>query len=241
MSQASVYDATGMGLNTDTIVSNLSKQTTYTYRTTNTTLVAMWESDVWTRHTATSYAGGDGSASNPYQIANASQLAKLAKDSHSNNMLEVYFKMTANIDLAGHIWEGIGGPTHALRFVGHFDGGYHSITNMKTSAGDYLPTHAGLFALTDLNSGSIIENVIIRDSQIEGTGDVGAITGNGATYIQNCIVENTSIKSQTGAAGGIIGCQYFNTENCIVRNCTIQSGSANVYNYLKNTLGFSEV
>lgn len=61
---------------------------------------------------ANSYAGGDGSKTNPYKIATAEQLAKLARDVNNGNtsqaFLGKYFKLTDDIDLSGGIWMPIG-------------------------------------------------------------------------------------------------------------------------------------
>ena len=62
--------------------------------------------------TATDFAGGSGTKDDPYQIATAGQLAKLASEVNSGvpeqTHLGEYFKLTAPIDLSGKRWIPIG-------------------------------------------------------------------------------------------------------------------------------------
>ncbi len=58
----------------------------------------------WDCFAATSFAGGDGSKTDPYRISNAEELAKLADDV-SNKGVEYegkYFALTNDIDLSEH-------------------------------------------------------------------------------------------------------------------------------------------
>ena len=57
---------------------------------------AVAESMIWNGTTAYSYAGGDGSAENPYQIANGAQLAKLVQETDTTGK---YYVLTADIQL----------------------------------------------------------------------------------------------------------------------------------------------
>ena len=228
LAQASVYDCTGMNLNTNTIMSNLTKDARYTYGTSDTILVAMWESDVWTRHAATSFAGGDGSASNPYQIANASQLAKLAVMGQSQAITDNYV-LTADINLSGHEWVPIG-IDQTYRLFGTFDGKYHTISNMKiTSIGNtYANGYCGLFA-TVVSSG-IVKNLIIQDADITSALYSGAIAGlvdniNDGAGIYNCIVKASRITGEN--IGGIAGWSWNSIiNNCMVINVTLNGSGA---------------
>ena len=66
----------------------------------------------WTDFTAADFAGGSGTKDDPYQIATAGQLAKLASEVNSGvpeqTHLGEYFKLTAPIDLSGKRWIPIG-------------------------------------------------------------------------------------------------------------------------------------
>ena len=66
--------------------------------------------DNWINHAADSYAGGSGTESDPYLIATASQLAKLAYETRINKKYYsgTHFKLTDNIDLGAYSWTPIG-------------------------------------------------------------------------------------------------------------------------------------
>lgn len=87
--------------------------------------------ETWLDFAATDFAGGSGTKDDPYQIATAEQLAKLAKEVNSgavsqNHSME-YFKLTNSIDLSGHRWVpiGYGNTTNTFGFYGYFDGNDH--------------------------------------------------------------------------------------------------------------------
>ncbi len=176
----------------------------------------------WTDFAATSYAGGNGTESSPYEIATAQQLALLAKQSRTESLEGKYFKQTAPIDLENkatknskyvwYIWEGIG--TQATPFQGHYDGGLYSISNMRTSGNEY---NSGLFGRP---WGSILKNIILRDSKIVGEGDSGGVVGNGMGEMSNVIVENVSVQSKTDAAGCVAGTWRGTITSCIAKDST---------------------
>ena len=59
----------------------------------------------WDGSIATAFAGGTGTESDPYQIANGAQLAYLASSVNSGETYEdKYFVLTANINLNGLPW-----------------------------------------------------------------------------------------------------------------------------------------
>ena len=61
---------------------------------------AIKELEVWDGSIAESFDGGDGSAENPYQIANGAQLAKLASDTNSGiDFSDKHFMLTSDIML----------------------------------------------------------------------------------------------------------------------------------------------
>lgn len=161
------------------------------------------------------FAGGDGTETNPYQVATAEQL-----DAIRNNMTAHYIQ-TADINLAGMEWEPIGGKSldeeEARIFTGSFDGGGYEIQNMTITDGG--KQYIGLFGI----STGIISNVCLTDCKISISLDytlpedniciyVGSIAGanvyedvNGET--DSCSV-NGSISLDNAdelIVGGIIG------------------------------------
>lgn len=181
-------------------------------------------SDVWSNHTATAFAGGSGTKTDPYQIATAEQLALLAADVNTGvptkTHVNEYFQLTADIDLSAHRWIPIGqgtqfGSFHA--FCGYFDG------NGKTISGMYVDERiekysAGLFGnfTGGLLKNLAITNAFVRtesqaDSANAGRSDsagilIGsAVRGSGATItVQHCYVSGT-VESKSARTGGLMG------------------------------------
>lgn len=128
---------------------------------------------------ADSYAGGDGSKTNPYEIARAEQLAKLARDVNNGNTFRgKYFKLTADIDLSGSIWMPIGkyynyGNVNNRLFFGKFDGNGHVIKNMHIQwedADDNAKSVWGLFSTLQGESSTnltTVTNLIIENATVE--------------------------------------------------------------------------
>lgn len=165
---------------------------------------------------ADSYAGGDGSKTNPYEIATAEQLAKLARDVNNGNTFRgKYFKLTADIDLSGGIWMPIGkyynyGNSNNRLFFGKFDGNGHVIKNMHIQwedADDNAKSVWGLFSTLQGESSTnlttvtnlIIENATVekkRDFSPNGSGYyVGVVAGEiyPNTELSNIIIHGSKI------------------------------------------------
>lgn len=169
---------------------------------------------------ADSYAGGDGSKTNPYEIATAEQLAKLASDVNNGNtpqaFLGKYFKLTADIDLSGGIWKPIGkyyndGNGKNRLFFGKFDGNGHVIKNMHIQwedADDNAKSVWGLFSTLQGESSTnltTVTNLIIENATVEKKRDfspigpgynVGVVAGEiyPNTELSNIIIRNSEIK-----------------------------------------------
>ncbi len=86
----------------------------------------------WSDNYALTYAGGTGTNIDPYLISTPEQLALLAHQINHDSNTEKCFKLTNNIDLAGHDWVpiGIGATDARKRFEGWFDGNNKVIFNM---------------------------------------------------------------------------------------------------------------
>lgn len=162
------------------------------------TLHAAWLVDNWNYHAASSFGGGNGSQSNPYNISSAAQLAKLAKDIQESTDLHTgeYFIQTADIDLQSHPWYGIG------QFTGSYDGQLYQIKNIHTNSN----ANAGLF---NIIKSATIKNIIIASGDLSATDGSAAgiacqVYGTGNT-IENCS-NNAKLSSNYGKpAGGIVG------------------------------------
>lgn len=178
------------------------------------------------------FGGGNGStAESAYEISTAEQLAQLAFDvNNGNDYSDKYFKLTADIDLAGKQWTPIGYrfyPGGERGFNGSFDGGGYDISNLiigteaepKTGGNQ---TQAGLFGAIKYNA--ILKNISVTvDIHTDGVTNVGGLVGYSEAdgTVSNCSVGgNISIKGEdTNQVGGLIG---------YVENTSISECSSNV-------------
>src|SRR5699024_9966332 len=158
------------------------------------------------------FAGGDGSAANPYLIETAEQLDKV------RNHLTKAFKLIADVDLnvapynQGEGWEPIG--VNGNQFRGVLDGNGKSIANLKINRPD--EQEIGLFGYVD---GTEIKNIELINVDVRGKNKVGALVGSGLTgpglTNQNHIVNAYSSGTVNGEddVGGLIGNLRVTVEN----------------------------
>lgn len=196
----------------------------------------------WLDHAADSYAGGSGTQADPYLIATPEQLAKLAADTYGSaaSVMEqkenytiyeafegVYFRLTADIDLSGHEWQGIGGymelpvedenvdPDYdEYRFMGVIDGDGKKITNMEGLYGFVGST--GLYAE--------VRNVTVESGEITAYGAItmaGGIVGANRGLVENC-VNKANVTAFFFYPGGVVGSNETGEDGSpsgIVRKC----------------------
>ena len=158
---------------------------------------------------------GSGTASDPYLISSAEELAGLAyltniSTSTTYNNNDVYYLQTADIDVSAYWWDAIGtSSSSTYYFQGHYDGDGHTVSGIYTPAGsDSTYSYQGLFGYVygaSSTNRAEISNVGVINSNIQGYQYVGGIAGR-AYYanITNCY--NTS--SVTGSyqfIGGVVG------------------------------------
>lgn len=229
-----------------------------------TAMAAEAPEGVWTDYAADSFESGSGTQADPYVIATAEQLAKLAADvnsgvdsvSHSGK----YFVLSGNIDLSAHRWRPIGdGATdrsfHA--FLGHFDGQNHTITGLYVDESietekDGLSYNAGLFGnvanvTTSEELYDTIVNLHLQDVYVKGGGEyaaTGALIGhiaNSGTRVANCTVENGTVTNEgdsgeTGT-GGLVGYTAWTVfENCTA-DVSVSSEKGCVGGFVGSTFG----
>lgn len=175
--------------------------------------------DLWTDYKASSFAGGSGTSSSPYQISNAAQLAYMAYLVNSNTTYRnKYYQLTADIDLSAHYWYPIGKENYS--FNGTFDGQYHTISNMTidntvTGMGvKYLGLfgYIGKYNLTVTIKNLFMNNAMITDSSATYTSFLVGHNGD-KLYLNNISIDNSELVyvssttvSTTGTYfGGLVG------------------------------------
>lgn len=198
----------------------------------------------WEDAAATGFDGGTGSSGDPYQIANAEQLAFLAQKVNGGESYQgKYFKLTANIDLGGKEWTPIG-QYHFddidNPFKGVFDGDSKTISNLSIDSAENC---VGLFGY---NYGGTIKNLALI-GKVSGGNTVGGICGKNSTgTISNCSFSD-SVSGMYGNVGGICG---YNGKGSIL-NCinsakvdgNFECGgiSGENYNDIKNCINVGKV
>ena len=168
-----------------------------------------------------SFGGGSGTEEDPYQIATADQLRRMAELSNArdfnNPYSEACYLLTADIDLGGEEqpWTPIGGNGNSNEergaFRGSFDGGGHTVSNMcieyDSENADEQITNFGLFGYVH---GGTIRNLVLASSGISVVSDQSPATGGVVGSASGSVVEDCRVLSDvtvTGAykTGGVVG------------------------------------
>lgn len=188
--------------------------------------------NIWDGSIASAFAGGTGTAENPYQIATGAQLAYLAS---SVNNGETYagknFVLTADIDLNKRPWTPIanafsdalfGGSDYRI-FAGNLDGQGYTVSNVAIGSTN-APLESDVFGLFGVTEGKI-SNLHLNTVSIHGK----------AKNVSGYVI---------GLAGGLIGSASGSVENCHVTGLTMtlttpDSGWAAAY-WIGGLVGASE-
>ena len=173
--------------------------------------------NVWDGSTAAAFAGGTGTAENPYQIANGAELAYLASSVNSGETYEdKYFVLTTNINLNGLPWTPIAnsfsdalfGGTDYRIFAGNFDGKGYTISNVSIGS-ETTPFESDVFGLFGATGGKI-SNLNLDTVSIHGVakiasgyvvGIAGGLVGSSAGSIENCHVTGLAMDMSAPSNG----------------------------------------
>lgn len=189
---------------------------------------AMETLEVWDGSVAESFDGGDGSSSNPYLIANGSQLAKLAMDTNSGaDFSGKYFILTSDIllnDLSYWDYEDIQKNNYMVNqwepiglnygFEGHFDGNEHVIFGLFNTCfyrSPYSTDPSGNIGLFGSIKDGYVSNVSLICCMLEpAASNVGGVAGECVydAVISNCHVYQTYVSNRgtgTICIGGVCG------------------------------------
>ncbi len=172
---------------------------------------------------------GKGTSSLPYLVKSADDLMTIANviagtvtyrfDSTENEYSKACFKLTADIDMNGVMWNGIG--MNGTEFNGTFNGDYHTISNLNQNTGIADGSRNGLFAI--IGSSGKVENLTVKSATIfsESTPvkGSGAIAKLNKGVISKCMVFDSSIQLGNWVnLGGIAGQNDGTIECCGVVN-----------------------
>lgn len=172
---------------------------------------------VWDGSTAAAFAGGTGTAEDPYQIANGAELAYLASSVNNGETYEAKnFVLTANIDLNGLPWTPIansfsdalfGGSDYRV-FAGNFDGKGYTISNVSIGS-ETTPLESDVLGLFGATEGKI-SNLNLDTASIHGVakiasgyviGIAGGLVGSSAGSIENCHVTGLAMDMSAPSNG----------------------------------------
>ena len=215
---------------------------------------ALASDGAWDGSIATAFAGGTGTESDPYQIADGAQLAYLASGVNQGQTYEnSYFVLTADIDLANHDWTPIGnsfsdalfGGTDYSLFAGNLNGKGHTIFNISIGT-ESTPLESDVFGLFGVTGGKLsnlnLDSVAICGIAKNVSGYViglaGALAGSASGPIENCHVTNLNMTMKapdSGMAaaywiGGLVGAldgQYID-ECSVSGKITEKSGKGSI-------------
>lgn len=173
---------------------------------------------------ATLFAGGTGTAEDPWQISTAEQLYRIHDD------LTAHYILITDIDLSAYEnWTPIGAfqslsdapedaevPHPDYAFTGTFNGDGHTISNLTVSSD--APMGAGLFgcAAGTENGAAYIRNFTLKNVNVSGFYLVGGAVG---LQFMNCPVSDIHLVGEntlTGmqGIGGIVGTGFDLISNC---------------------------
>ncbi len=184
---------------------------------------------------------GDGSAENPYRIGTAAELygfAKIVNDGNNTASGVLTADITVNknvLDANGRLngsnfipWTPIGyfkGNNDQVSFKGTFDGQGHTVSGLYFY--DKSTSYVGLFGMASVNT--VIKNVKLADSYIEGKWYVGGICGyvGRSSTIYGCSASG-KMKGEYhvgGICGGVMmNVTIFGCSNAAIINGTKSAG-----------------
>ncbi len=172
------------------------------------------------------FAGGSGTAEDPWQIATVEQLAYLAStvnDGSQSGYPGTYFVLTADLDMTDVDWTPIGNmadmENYTTLFLGTFDGQGHTIRNF-TYENDQFIVGAGIFGI----SVGEIKNVNIKDAVVHctdgGSMAIGSLVGYSMGSVTGCTVVNADVLGNN-CAGGLIGGDVGPVTDCSATNVSV--------------------
>ena len=175
------------------------------------------------------FAGGTGTADDPWQIATVEQLLALSaavNDGSVGGYPGQYFVLTADIDLKDVAWQPIGHmdltdmSNYSCMFMGTLDGQGHTISNVTF----HSDTPVCGVGVVGMNLGEVknltVENVDIRCEHTFSMA-IGGVVGYNMGLIHDVTLTGTNQIAGVNATGGIAGGSIQSVWNCTVDGTTI--------------------
>lgn len=178
----------------------------------------------------TAFAGGTGTAADPYQITTAAQMQAI------NDDVTAHYILMANIDLAGVDFTPIGNAQSGA-FSGSFDGNGYTIANLDVFAGKY----AGLFGCNE----GIVRDVTLSNVYVYGTRYVGGVVGENTAYgtVENCTVQSGLVESDGGinniCVGGVVGMNSGTLSGTFANGAEVSAANPSENAYAGGIVGYT--
>jgi uncharacterized protein (TIGR02145 family)/uncharacterized repeat protein (TIGR02543 family) len=189
----------------------------------------MYSGDERKNSELTTFAGGNGTESDPWQIATPEHLNNVRNFIGAGN----HFIQIANIDLGiapwnqNQGWAPIGvvtgdffGYDQSEAFNGVFNGNGYIISNIYISNWDY-PAQNGLFAFLGLSA--VVKNVTLANVTLEGFAPLGSLAAYNDGVIEYCQADGLLFGGQSNT-GGLVGANN-GTISTSKTNCIIGGGT----------------
>lgn len=200
------------------------------------------DTDFWLDYCADSYAGGKGTVEDPYIIETPEQLVRLVYecqveyfdaprtyDTYQNGSYR-WVKLVADLDMGSKIWN------DNAWFMGHFDGGGHTIDNLHGK-----PLFSSLMSVSNNAANekftTAIVNLTLRNANItvlkaeNESMTYGGILANEVTNTNfiNCALVDSDLNAVGVAAGGMIGEYQIFSEysGCQIMGCSLDNVTVN--------------
>ena len=156
---------------------------------------------------------GKGSKYDPITITNKAEL--LDVKNHVSDARKMYFVLGADVDLEGEEWT----PICKSEMI-DFDGGNHTISNLKVTADVSYPSFVGVLNGSVRNL-KFVNPVVENAASAKPTAIVASLAGvNGAAVLENIEVVGGSLKvtASTASSAGFLAAELANAE---VSNCSV--------------------
>ena len=193
--------------------------------------VSREDSITWNGTADTSWYDNDITNGNVYTLANAEQLAGLAKLVNSGvSFSGQTINLSANVDLDNQAWTPIGNST--TNFKGTFDGNGKTISNLNV--GEIEKSNIGLFGVT---SDGEIKNLTVNNATVIGRLNVAVVAGTPYTSKYTNVNVTGKVRVEGMSYVGTVGGKnaYANWTNVTVN---VKEGSYVKANSIENGVAY---
>lgn len=171
---------------------------------------------------------GKGTATDPYLISSAEELAWLAQEVNAGRGASYNAVLCKNIDLKDEEWTPIG-KNYSYVYKGTFDGGGYTISGLKINSTDQYQ------ALFGYVKGGTIKNLTVAGSvTCSKQYTAGIVAYGNPVTVTNCTNEVSVTATEKGYAAGVVASASTNSE---VMGCTNRSAIIGCGDYVGGIVG----